>query len=158
MRGWAGLACRCADDSAFPSCARCHGVGGGQVALAAVEPVARRAGGVETTRAVARRFQLAAWPAFAVLVGTGIWNLFAVHEGEQSNSCRTTLAVELVFIAISGARALVHTLVSRRHLALGGIIAGLALLAALGATFLGYSWVLASCDDRGRCPWRGGVG
>ena len=110
---------------------------GGQIALAALVPVARRTGGAETTRALARRFQLVAWPAFALLVGTGIWNLFAVHAGDQSSSYLTTLFVKLLLVGVSGAGALAHTVLARRHPALGGALAGVALLAALTATFLG---------------------
>ena len=110
---------------------------GGQVVLAALVPAVRRTGGRESTRAAARRFQLVAWPAFAVLVATGIWNLAAVHVGDQSDAYRTTLIVKLVLVAVSGAGALGHILLARRRPALGGMLAGLALLAALGATFLG---------------------
>ena len=110
---------------------------GGQIALAALVPVARRAGGVETTRALARRFQLVAWPAFVVLLATGVWNLFAVHAGDQSSAYLTTLMVKLALVAVSGAGALGHTMLARRRPALGGMLAGLALLAALAATFLG---------------------
>jgi putative copper export protein len=110
---------------------------GGQIVLAALVPAVRRAGGSESTRAVARRFQLVAWPAFAVLVVTGIWNLAAVHVGDQSTTYRATLTVKLVLVVVSGAGALGHILLARRRPALGGALAGLALLAALGATFLG---------------------
>ncbi len=110
---------------------------GGQVALAGVVPVVRRVGGIETARAVARRFQLIAWPAFGLLLVTGIWNLFAVNVGEQSGSYLTTLLVKLILVAISGIGALAHILVARRRPALGGILAALALLAALAATFTG---------------------
>jgi uncharacterized membrane protein len=110
---------------------------GGQVALAALVPVALRTGGTETTRALARRFQLVAWPAFAVLLATGIWNLFAVHVGDESGPYLTTLAVKLVLVGVSGAGALAHIMLARTRPALGGALAGLALLAALGATFGG---------------------
>ena len=110
---------------------------GGQIALAALVPVARRTGGAGTTRALARRFQLVAWPAFAVLVATGIWNLFAVHVGDASSSYLATLFVKLVLVGVSGACALAHTLLARTRPALGGALAGVALLAALGATFFG---------------------
>jgi uncharacterized membrane protein len=110
---------------------------GGQIALAALVPVARRTGGVETTRALARRFQFVAWPAFALLVGTGIWNLFAVHVGDQSSSYLTTLFVKLLLVGVSGAGALAHTLLARRRPALGGALAGVALLGGLGASLVG---------------------
>jgi putative copper export protein len=110
---------------------------GGQVALAGVVPVVRRFGGIETARAVARRFQLIAWPAFGLLVATGIWNLFAVKVGEQSTSYTTSLFVKLILVAVSGIGAAGHIFFARRRPALGGILAALALLAALGATFVG---------------------
>ena len=110
---------------------------GGQIALAGVVPVVRRVGGAEATRAVARRFQFVAWPAFALLVVTGVWNLFAVKVGDQSGRYLTTLLVKLILVAVSGAFAAAHIVVARRRPALGGALAGLALLAALGATFLG---------------------
>jgi putative copper export protein len=110
---------------------------GGQIVLAALVPAARRAGGPETTRAVARRFQVVAWPAFAVLVATGVWNLAAVHVGDRSGSYQLRLVVKLVLVLVSGLGALGHTLLARTRPALGGALAGLALLAALGATFLG---------------------
>ena len=110
---------------------------GGQIALASVVPVARRLGGVDVTRAVARRFQLVAWPAFAILLATGVWNLFAENVGDQSGRYLTTLLVKLVLVAVSGACALGHILFARRRPTVGGVLAGFAFLAALGATFFG---------------------
>jgi putative copper export protein len=50
---------------------------GGQIAVAGLVPVLR---GISTDapRLAARRFAVVAWPAFAVLVATGIWNLVEV--------------------------------------------------------------------------------
>ena len=110
---------------------------GGQVALAGVVPVVRRFGGIEAARAVARRFELIAWPAFGLLIVTGIWNLFAVNVADQSGVYVTTLIVKLILVAVSGTAALGHILVVRHRPALGGILAALALLAALSATFVG---------------------
>ncbi|HET9728303.1 MAG TPA: hypothetical protein VFR41_02730 [Acidimicrobiia bacterium] len=108
---------------------------GGQVVLGGLVPVVRRTGGAEVVRAVARQFQRIAWPAFALLLGTGIWNLVAIKVGDASSSYVTTLFVKLILVAISGVAAAVHIVVRRP--ALKGIYASLALLAALGATFLG---------------------
>jgi len=110
---------------------------GGQIVLAALVPAVRRAGGVESTRVVARRFQFVAWPAFAVLVATGIWNLMAVDVANASSAYLTTLTVKLVLVIASGACAFGHIALARRRPALGGALAGVALLAALGATFVG---------------------
>ncbi|HTK14858.1 MAG TPA: CopD family protein [Acidimicrobiia bacterium] len=110
---------------------------GGQIALASIVPIARRVGGVEVTRAVARRFQQVAWPAFALLLATGVWNLVAEKVGDRSSQYQTTLLVKLLLVAVSGGCAFGHILVARRRPALGGALAGFALLTALGATFFG---------------------
>ena len=110
---------------------------GGQLALAFVVPVVRRHAGRETVIAVARRFQLVAWPAFALLIVTGVWNLFAVHVGDQDSQYLASLFFKLVLVGVSGACALGHTMIARTRPALGGALAGLALLAALGALFVG---------------------
>jgi len=110
---------------------------GGQIALAAVVPVVRRVAGADAVRATAHRFQLVAWPAFALLLATGVWNLFAVRVGDASSSYLTTLLVKLLLVGVSGAAAASHIVLARRRPALGGAMAGVALLAALGATFLG---------------------
>ena len=110
---------------------------GGQIVLAALVPTLRRTGGRDAILAAARRFQLVAWPAFVLLLATGVWNLFAVHVGDQSSAYYTTLFVKLLLVAVSGIGALGHTLFMRRSPALGGALAGVGLLAALGATFLG---------------------
>lgn len=110
---------------------------GGQIALAALVPVVRKTGGSDATRAAARRFQMVAWPAFALLVGTGIWNILEVDVSQQSSSYQTTLAIKLVLVVVSGFAAFGHIALARRRPALGGALAGIALLAALGALFLG---------------------
>jgi putative copper export protein len=47
---------------------------GGQLVLAALVP-ALRAAGPDVPGAAARAFSRVAWPAFAVLLLTGIWNI-----------------------------------------------------------------------------------
>jgi putative copper export protein len=107
---------------------------GGQLTLLGLLPTVR-ALDPEAPKLVARRFSLIAWSAFAVLVVTGLWNLAAVHVGDTTTEYQVTLMVKLVFVAISGAGAAVHSLSgSRAALAIGGA-AGL--LGALVATFLG---------------------
>ena len=51
---------------------------GGQLTLAGLVPAMRKLG-PEATKTVARQFDRIAWPAFAVLLITGIWNLTEVH-------------------------------------------------------------------------------
>jgi putative copper export protein len=106
---------------------------GGQLTLAGLVPGLRRIA-PDAPRAVARRFNQIAWPAFGVLVVTGIWNIAAVHPN-WGTSYGTTLVVKVVVVAISGITAFVHAHSrSRRMLAVFGAAAG---LSAVTALFLG---------------------
>jgi len=106
---------------------------GGQLTLAGLVPGLRSLS-PDAPRAVAARFNRIAWPAFGVLVATGIWNIVAVSPVWDSDYGRT-LSVKLVVVAISGTAAFVHARSrSRRGLALFGAVSG---IAALTALFLG---------------------
>ena len=103
---------------------------GGQITLAALVPVLRRLG-AEIPRAAARRFNQVAWPAFAVLVITGIWNIAAVHA-QVHGSYETTLVVKLIVVVISGVTAALHARARNpRWIAVFGALTGLSALAAL---------------------------
>jgi putative copper export protein len=106
---------------------------GGQLTLAALVPALRRAApGV--TGLAARRFNQVAWPAFAVLVLTGTWNVVAVRP-EITGSYRTTLIVKLIVVLVSGVTAALHARArSPAGLAAFGALTGFSALAAL---FLG---------------------
>jgi putative copper export protein len=102
---------------------------GGQLVLAALVPALRRAGS-DVPRAAARAFNRIAWPAFGVLVVTGIWNIAA--EGDRGPAYRTTLTVKLVVVAASGVTAFLHArATTRRGMAVFGALTGLTALAAL---------------------------
>lgn len=107
---------------------------GGQITLAGLVP-GLRALGDDAPRTVARRFNRIAWPAFAVLVVTGIWNVVAVQVGDTSVEYQITLFVKLVAVAASGISAAAHIgATSRQALAFWGALSGLTALATL---FLG---------------------
>lgn len=104
---------------------------GGQLTLAALVP-ALRALGREPTNVAARAFTRVAWPAFGVLVVTGVWNLFAEH-GHISGRYETTLVVKICLVAASGLSAALRSR-SRAGLAAFGALSG---ATALGAVFVG---------------------
>jgi putative copper export protein len=107
---------------------------GGQLTLAGLLPAMRKLG-PETTRAIARQFDRVAWPAFAVLVITGVWNVLEVDVTSASIEYQITLAVKLVLVALSGLGAAAHRAsASKVVLAVGGALAA---LGAIGALFLG---------------------
>ena len=107
---------------------------GGQLTLGALVPVLRGVGEDAPSR-VARRFNRVAWPAFVVLVVTGIWNVVEIDVGAQSTNYQVTLFVKLVIVAVSGIAAWAHANAKTRVvLAVGGAVTGVAALASL---FLG---------------------
>ncbi|MFL6056221.1 MAG: hypothetical protein ACJ72W_25470 [Actinoallomurus sp.] len=104
---------------------------GGQLTLGALVPALRGYEGV--TKVAARRFNVVAWPAFAVLVLTGAWNIVALDH--PSDAYRMTLNVKMAFVVLSGVAAFLHTrATSKRGLAIWG---GLGALGALVALFFG---------------------
>jgi len=107
---------------------------GGQFTLAGLVPVLRPLG-ADATRAAARRFNVLAWPAFAVLLATGVWNLAAVHLGDTSHAYQVTVMLKLTAVAVSGVGAAAHIIGrSKVALAVGGALSSLGAIAAL---FLG---------------------
>jgi hypothetical protein len=105
---------------------------GAQTVLAPPVP-ALRPPGPDVPRAAARAFNRIAWPAFGVLVLTGIWNVVA--EGDRGHGYRVTLVVKLVVVALSGATAFAHArAMTRAGMAVYGALTGIFALASL---FLG---------------------
>ena len=106
---------------------------GGQLTLAGLVP-GLRAISPDAPRTVARRFNRIAWPAYGILVATGIWNILAL-EPDWSGEYGTTLIVKLAVVVVSGVTALLHARArSKAGLAVFGALTGISALAAL---FLG---------------------
>jgi putative copper export protein len=107
---------------------------GGQLTLAGLVPVLRDIDPTAPKR-VARQFNRIAWPAFGVLVLTGVWNLVEVKVGDASTAYQATLFAKLCIVALSGIAAFLHTQArTRTGLALWGAVGGLSTIVAL---FLG---------------------
>ncbi len=107
---------------------------GGQITLAGLVPTLRSAA-PHATKPVARAFARLAWPAFAVLIATGAWNLAAVDVGATSTDYQITVMVKVFVSIAAGAATAVHSIGrSKIALALGGAIG---LLCSVGAVFLG---------------------
>ena len=104
---------------------------GGLLTLAGLVP-GLRALGPDVPRTVARRFNRIAWPAFAVLFVTGLWNLSETHVGDRSSEWIATLLAKLAVVALSGVSAALHTrAATKRGLAVWGALSGLSALLAL---------------------------
>jgi putative copper export protein len=103
---------------------------GGQITIAGLVPTARSLG-EGAPKALAVSFSRLQWPAYAVLVVTGLWNISAVHAG-QPHSWVIVLVVKIVVVALAGLAAMLHTRSStRRGLALWGAVTASTSIAAL---------------------------
>ena len=106
---------------------------GGQFTLAALIPVLRSAGS-ELPRLAARRFNRIGWPAYGVLIVTGVWNVVAESDRLHGRFANT-LAVKVAVVGLSGLAAYWHTRAGTpSRVALLGALSG---LFAVTAVFLG---------------------
>ncbi|MDH3706299.1 MAG: hypothetical protein OES57_09545 [Acidimicrobiia bacterium] len=112
---------------------------GGQIVLAALVPVLRTLG-PDAPRAAANRFGRVAWPFFALVVATGIWNMLTLDYDVLETSYHMTLGIKMLLVAASGIAAFVHSNTS--NVALRGVTGGGGLVAGLAAMVLGVMLVI----------------
>jgi putative copper export protein len=104
---------------------------GGQIALAGLVGTVRKQS-AEGPRAVARAFARLAWPAFGVLVITGIWNLTEIDLGNTTTAYQVTVFVKITVAVAAAVFVLIHSIgTTKLALALGGALGALCSLAAL---------------------------
>jgi putative copper export protein len=80
---------------------------GGQFTLAGLVPTARGLGH-DAPRALGRAFARIQWPAYGVLLITGLWNVSATHTGQPS-AWQVVLGVKTVVVLVAGLAAWLHT-------------------------------------------------
>lgn len=103
---------------------------GGQATVAGLVPTARRLGG-DAPRQLARAFSRLSWPAYFVLLATGVWNVVAVDSG-QPTSWQVVLGVKIGVVVAAGASAWLHGRArSRRGLAFWGASTAVTSVAAM---------------------------
>jgi putative copper export protein len=104
---------------------------GGQFTVAGLLPTIRGLGADAPTK-VARAFGRLLWPAYAVLVVTGFWNIAALTVKDASSAWKAVLIVKIVVVAIAGVAVFLHQRsTSKVGLAVWGSIGGVASVAAL---------------------------
>ena len=104
---------------------------GGQITMVGLLPEVRKLGGDGGVR-IARAFAKVSWPAFGVLIVTGIWNVSADHASHTTGAWKTVLGVKIAVVALAGVAAWLHSRsTSRTSLAIWGSAAGIASIAAL---------------------------
>ena len=104
---------------------------GGQIVMTGLVGPARGLGG-DATKTLARAFARMAWPAFLVLILTGIWNITAVHASSATSAWKAVLMAKIVIVLIAGVAVGLHQrATSKAQLALWGSVGGLASVTAL---------------------------
>jgi putative copper export protein len=104
---------------------------GGQIVMMGLVGPARTLGG-DAPKTLARAFARMAWPAYVVLVVTGIWNISTFTWSAQSSAWKAVLMAKIVVVLLAGLGAFLHQrATSKEQLALWGSVAGTASVAAL---------------------------
>ena len=109
---------------------------GGQIVMTGLVGPARGLG-ADAPRTLAHAFGRLAWPAYVVLVVTGVWNVSAVHYSAQDSAWKAVLIAKIVVVVLAGLGVLLHQrATTKRQLALWGSVGGLASVAALAMGIL----------------------
>ena len=103
---------------------------GGQLTLAGLVPTARELG-EGAARALAQAFARIQWPAYGVLLITGLWNISATHS-HQPHAWQVLLGVKIGVVLLAGLAAWLHSRArTKAGLAAWGAITALSSVAAL---------------------------
>jgi putative copper export protein len=104
---------------------------GGQFTVAGLLPTIRGFGD-QAPKAVARALARLLWPAYAVLVVTGFWNIDAVSAGRGTGAWKAVLIVKIAVVVLAGVGVALHQRATRRRaIALWGAVGAVASVAAL---------------------------
>lgn len=102
---------------------------GGQFTVAGLLPTLRKLG-PDAPRTVARSFARLQWPAFVVLILTGIWSVSAAHH--QPSIWSAVLGAKIAVVALAGVSAIAHSHAKNKaSVALYGALAGVSSILAV---------------------------
>ncbi|MGO8825963.1 MAG: hypothetical protein ACLP7F_09555 [Acidimicrobiales bacterium] len=104
---------------------------GGQIVMTGLVGPARGLGG-DAPKTLARAFARMAWPAYALLLVTGVWNVTAVHYSSQDSAWKAVLMAKIAVVLLAGLAVWLHQRATTKgQLALWGSVGGVASVAAL---------------------------
>lgn len=107
---------------------------GGQIVLGGLVPKLRQVA-PESLKVAANAFARIAWPAFAVVVVTGMWNILDITVGDMTTEYQVSMFVHVLLAMAAAMFVVIHSVgQTKLALALGG---ALGLLTSLGAMFVG---------------------
>lgn len=107
---------------------------GGQIVMLGILPVLHKLGG-DVPKQVAAAFGRVAWPAFGLIVATGIWNILAVDLSDVTTGYNAVFGIKMLLVVVTGLAAAMHQ--STDKPAVRGITGGLGFAAAVAAFVLG---------------------
>ena len=107
---------------------------GGQIVLAGIVPSLRSVA-PDAMKTVAQGFARIAWPAFILVVFTGMWSLGSVDMSNESSQYMVTFAVKMLLVGIAVIATLIHSQGTSK--AAKGIGGAASLLTSLLAAFAG---------------------
>lgn len=109
---------------------------GGQIVMLGLLPALRKLGG-DAPKMVAAAFGRVAWPAFALAVVTGIWNILAIDLAGVSTGYNMAFGIKMLLVVVTGLAAALHQ--STDKPAVRGITGALGFVAAFAAFILGVT-------------------
>jgi putative copper export protein len=104
---------------------------GGQIVMTGLLGPARGLGH-DAPKTLARAFARLAWPAYLVLLVTGVWNVTAVGYSTQGSAWKGVLIAKIAMVVVAGLGVLLHQrATTQKGLAVWGAVGALASVAAL---------------------------
>ena len=107
---------------------------GGQIVMAALVPALRQAA-PEAPKLAAQRFAQVTWPMFALVIVTGIWNVWNIDISSRDTTYHAVFGAKLLLVALSGVAAFVHA--QPTSTVVRAVTGAGSLLAGIGAFFCG---------------------
>jgi hypothetical protein len=88
--------------------------------------------GEDAPKKVGRALGRLLWPAYALLVVTGFWNISALSTGHASSAWKAVLMAKIAVVVVAGVAVFLHQRAnSRKGTAIWGAVGSLASVAAV---------------------------
>lgn len=109
---------------------------GGQLVLGGLLPTMRGLG-ADAPRRIAQAFGRLSWPAYWLLVITGVWNFLAVDHAVATSSWDAAFGVKMAAVVLAGLGTYMHTKAATPRAR--GIYAAIGTTASIAALVLGVA-------------------
>lgn len=104
---------------------------GGQFTVLGLLPTVRSLG-EDAPKKVAQALPKLLWPAYALLIVTGIWNIMAIDAKSASSAWNAVFGIKMCFVLLAGIGVFLHQrATTKRGTAIWGAVGALSSVAAL---------------------------